>query len=32
VHTDKERAEAELTACRAAGWECVLGEVRVAES
>lgn len=32
VHTDKERADAELANCRGVGYECVLGEVRVAES
>jgi hypothetical protein len=32
VHTGKERATAELAACRAASWECVLGEVRVDQS
>lgn len=31
VHTEQERAEREMTDCRAAGYECVLGEVRVAE-
>lgn len=30
VHTDKMRADSELAACRALGYECVLGEVRVA--
>jgi len=30
VHTDKVRADAELTACAAAGHQCVLAEVRLA--
>jgi hypothetical protein len=29
VHTDEQRAARELAACRACGYECVLGEVRV---
>jgi hypothetical protein len=32
VHVDKAQADAQLAACAAQGYQCVLGEVRMAES